>query len=96
LSYGVKGTKSAASKKPVVQGRAAPVAVAHDDDAAFPRGGASTLTPLERRQIEAEAAQVLALEHGNQPDAAAGAAVKRKGGSQGAAEHAKVRPSSFL
>lgn len=40
------------------------VSVLRDDEPAFPRGGASVLTPLERKQIQLEATQDVLFEQG--------------------------------
>jgi hypothetical protein len=47
---------------PPVRKRKAEAQQPTEADAAFPRGGAQLLTPLERRQIEEEAKQALELE----------------------------------
>lgn len=62
------GPKSAAAQPPP---EPAPEQAAVDVEEAFPRGGANTLTPLERRQVEVDAREELERElaSGQQPKA---------------------------
>ncbi|KAF2851512.1 rRNA biogenesis protein-like protein RRP5 [Plenodomus tracheiphilus IPT5] len=63
----------AASEQPAAKPRAeAPKSVFKDDETAFPRGGASVLTPLEHKQIQIRANQDVLFEQ---------AGIKRTGGA---------------
>jgi len=73
---------------------AAPTKLYHarDEEVAFPRGGASVLTPLEHKQIQIEATRDVLFEQGAKDVVEGDAPAKKKSKSKGKNKKANEQP----